>query len=92
MIVDIRWTSRSATGREIKRTRRVERDAPTIGRDPGSDVHLPDLGVGLHEAKLRLAGPGLASGAPWGGAVMLKLSVSDVLSTLDCGTVMSVCC
>ena len=59
MIVDIRWTSRSATGREIKRTRRVERDAPTIGRDPGSDIHLPDLGVGLHEAELRLAEPGL---------------------------------
>jgi predicted CXXCH cytochrome family protein len=43
----IRTVSHSAEGREILRTRRVEGERLTVGRDPASDVHLTDLAVAL---------------------------------------------
>ena len=46
----LRTVSHSAEGREIVRTRRVEGDRLTIGRDPASDVHLTDLAVALRHA------------------------------------------
>jgi predicted CXXCH cytochrome family protein len=49
----IRTRSRSAEGREIVRTARVEGERLTIGRDPACDVHLIDLAVALRHAELR---------------------------------------
>src|SRR4051794_22655219 len=46
----LRTVSHSAEGREIARTRRVEGDRLTIGRDPHCDVHLTDLAVALRHA------------------------------------------
>ncbi len=46
----LRTVSHSAEGREIVRTRRVDGDRLTIGRDPASDVHLTDLAVALRHA------------------------------------------
>ncbi|MDB5678852.1 cytochrome c3 family protein [Sphingomonas bacterium] len=46
-------TSRAASGREIVRTRRIEGDVLTVGRDPASDIHLTDLEVTLHHAEIR---------------------------------------
>jgi predicted CXXCH cytochrome family protein len=51
----LRTVSRSAEGREIVRTRRVEGERLTIGRDPGCDVHLTDLAVGLRHASVERA-------------------------------------
>ena len=50
-------TSRGATGREIVRTRRVDADVLTIGRDPASDIHLTDLEVTRRHAEIRRIGP-----------------------------------
>jgi predicted CXXCH cytochrome family protein len=55
----LRTVSRSAEGREIVRTARVEGDRLAIGRDPGSDVHLTDLAVALHHATVERVGPRL---------------------------------
>ncbi|HEX8262723.1 MAG TPA: cytochrome c3 family protein, partial [Allosphingosinicella sp.] len=46
----LRTVSHSAEGREIVRSRRVEGDRLTIGRDPHCDVHLTDLAVALRHA------------------------------------------
>ncbi|HEU0099771.1 MAG TPA: cytochrome c3 family protein [Allosphingosinicella sp.] len=46
----IRFVSRSAEGREIVRTRRVEGERLTVGRDPACDIHLTDLAVALRHA------------------------------------------
>ncbi|PZU09739.1 cytochrome c3 family protein [Sphingomonas sp.] len=46
----IHAVSASATGREIRRSRRIEADRLTIGRDPGSDIVLADLEVTLQHA------------------------------------------
>ncbi|WP_267381971.1 MULTISPECIES: cytochrome c3 family protein [unclassified Sphingomonas] len=54
----IRTVSRSAAGRDIARERRIERDAITVGRDTGSDIHLPDLAITRHHAVIRLAATG----------------------------------
>jgi predicted CXXCH cytochrome family protein len=43
----LRTVSHSAEGREIVRTRRVESDSLSVGRDPACDVHLTDLAVAL---------------------------------------------
>jgi hypothetical protein len=53
----LRFVSKSATGREIIRTREISRDTVTIGRDPASDIHLTDLEVTQHHAKLRQLAP-----------------------------------
>ena len=53
----LRLTSTSAAGREIVRTRRIDADTLTIGRDPASDIHLTDLEVTRHHAVIRRAGP-----------------------------------
>jgi predicted CXXCH cytochrome family protein len=53
----IHAVSASATGREIRRTRRVEADRATIGRDPASDIVLTDLEVTLNHAALIQTGP-----------------------------------
>jgi hypothetical protein len=54
----LRTVSRSAEGREIVRTARIEGDRLTIGRDPASDVHLTDLAVALHHATVERTAPG----------------------------------
>jgi predicted CXXCH cytochrome family protein len=46
----LRTVSRSAEGREIVRSQRVEGHRLAIGRDPGCDVHLTDLAVALRHA------------------------------------------
>lgn len=51
-------TQRAAGGDPIIRERRVAGPELTIGRAPESDIHLPDLAVDLHHAKLRFAGSG----------------------------------
>jgi hypothetical protein len=48
----IRTVSRSAEGREIVRTRRVEGDRLTVGRDPACEIHLTDLAVALRHAAI----------------------------------------
>lgn len=48
----IRQIAQTADGREIVRETRSEADAVTVGRAPGNDIHLSDLAVGLHEARL----------------------------------------
>jgi hypothetical protein len=54
----LRTVSRSAEGREIVRTARIEGDRLTIGRDPASGVHLTDLAVALHHATVERTSPG----------------------------------
>lgn len=56
----LRTVSHSAEGREIVRTRRVEGERLTIGRDPNCDVHLTDLAVALSHASVERAGGRLA--------------------------------
>ena len=51
----LRTVSHSAEGREIVRTRRVEGDRLTVGRDPNCDVHLTDLAVALRHAAIERA-------------------------------------
>lgn len=53
----LHFTSRAASGREIVRTRRVDGDVLTIGRDPASDIHLTDLEATRHHAEIRRLGP-----------------------------------
>jgi len=53
----LRSISRSAEGREIVRTSRVDDDLLKVGRDPDSDVHLNDLAVALHHASLEQVSP-----------------------------------
>jgi hypothetical protein len=53
----LRFVSHSAAGREIVRTRRVEGDVLTIGRDPASDVHFPDLAIARQHATITRTGP-----------------------------------
>jgi hypothetical protein len=52
----LRTVSRSAEGREIVRSARVEGDRLTIGRDPASGVHLTDLAVALRHAAVQRIG------------------------------------
>ena len=59
----LQFTSRAASGREIVRTRTLDGDVLTIGRDPASDIHLTDLEVTLHHAEIRRAGAGVAINA-----------------------------
>lgn len=54
----LRTVSRSAEGREIVRTARVEGDRLTIGRDPASDVQLTDLAVALRHCEAIRSHPG----------------------------------
>lgn len=56
----IRTKSRSAEGREIVRTARVESERLAIGRDPACDIHLTDLAVALRHAELAREGGRLA--------------------------------
>ena len=48
----LRNISRSAEGREIVRTSKVNDDLLKIGRDPDCDIRLNDLAVALHHATL----------------------------------------
>jgi hypothetical protein len=48
----LRSISRSAEGREIVRTSKVNDDLLKIGRDPDCDIRLNDLAVALHHATL----------------------------------------
>lgn len=53
----LRAISQSATGREIVRAQRLERERLSIGRDPASDIHLEDLGAALHHALIHHIAP-----------------------------------
>ncbi|KEO90119.1 cytochrome c family protein [Erythrobacter longus] len=57
----IRTIAVAKSGREIVRDRRVEKDELIIGRDPASDIHLPDLTVELQHLKLTDAGKGMVA-------------------------------
>ena len=48
----LRSISRSAEGREIVRTSRVEDALLRVGRDPSCDIVLNDLAVALHHATI----------------------------------------
>jgi predicted CXXCH cytochrome family protein len=50
----LRNISRSADGREIVRSSRVNDDLLKVGRDPDCDIRLNDLAVALHHATLEL--------------------------------------
>src|SRR3954464_409690 len=54
----LRSISRSADGREIVRSSRVEDQLIRVGRDPNCDIRLNDLAVALHHATLELVGEG----------------------------------
>lgn len=53
----LRLVSRGAGGREIVRTRRVDGEVLTIGRDPASDIHLTELEITRHHAEIRRIAP-----------------------------------
>lgn len=55
----IRTIAVAKSGREIVRDRTVEAGELIIGRDPASDIHLPDLSVELQHVKLTDAGQGM---------------------------------
>ncbi|WP_324749821.1 cytochrome c3 family protein [Sphingomonas sp. LY54] len=57
----LRLVSRSAAGREIVRTSRIETDRLDIGRDPASHVRLSDLAAALHHATIERTSPGQLS-------------------------------
>ncbi len=48
----IRTIDFTAAGREIVRERMVEQASLTIGRDAANDIHLPDLAVEQHHARI----------------------------------------
>jgi hypothetical protein len=50
--------TRRAGGGEIVRTRPIAASAPMIGRGADCDIHIADLAVGLHHARLAAGGPG----------------------------------
>src|SRR6218665_1713175 len=53
----LRSISRSADGREIVRTSKVNDDLLKIGRDPDCDIRLNDLAVALHHATIEQVSP-----------------------------------
>ena len=55
----IRTIAVAKSGREIVRDRTVDAGELIIGRDPASDIHLPDLTVELQHLKLTDAGQGM---------------------------------
>ncbi len=55
----IRTIARAKSGREIVRDRTVDQAELVIGRDPKSDIHLPDLTVELRHLSLSDAGGGM---------------------------------
>jgi hypothetical protein len=67
----IRSLSRSAEGREIVRTSRVEGERLTLGRSPASDIHLTELAVALSHASVERLGDRLAVRAEEGLTVEL---------------------
>jgi hypothetical protein len=63
----LRSISRSADGREIVRTSRINDDLLKVGRDPDCDIRLNDLAVALHHATLeRVSGSKLGVSAEAG--------------------------
>jgi predicted CXXCH cytochrome family protein len=48
----VRQISKTADGREIIRAVTHDKDQITVGRDSGNDIHLPDLAVDSHHAKI----------------------------------------
>lgn len=55
----IRTIAKAKSGREIVRDRTVEQAELVVGRDPTSDIHLPDLSVELHHLSLTDADGGM---------------------------------
>lgn len=55
----IRTIAVAKSGREIVRDREIGKNELIIGRDPASDIHLPDLTVELQHVKLTDAGRGM---------------------------------
>jgi len=68
----LRSVSTSAQGREIVRTTRIDKDRLSIGRAPDSDVHLTDLAVALHHARVERRGDRLMIQAETGLFVALN--------------------
>lgn len=68
----LRTVSISAEGREIVRTARIEGDCLTIGRSPESNVHLTDLAVALHHARVERSSMRLSVAAEGGLTVELN--------------------
>jgi predicted CXXCH cytochrome family protein len=56
MNYNIAFLTRRASGRVTRRNVTLERDVLVFGRSTGSDVHLPDLRVGLSHARLTVTG------------------------------------
>jgi predicted CXXCH cytochrome family protein len=54
MTFTVRQISRTSDGREIVRASNIDAGAIKIGRDAGSDIHLPDLAVELHHATITM--------------------------------------
>lgn len=54
----IRTIDFTAAGRELVRERALEQSALTIGRAAENDIHLPDLAVEQHHARIALEGDG----------------------------------
>ena len=67
----LRNVSRSAEGRDIVRTSRVEGERLTVGRDPACDVRLTDLAVALRHATVERTGSRLMVRAAEGLSVTL---------------------
>ncbi len=74
----LRSISRSAEGREIVRTSRVNDDLLKIGRDPDCDIRLNDLAVALHHATLeQVSGSRIGVSAEAGLTVEIDGSVTQ---------------
>lgn len=74
----LRSISRSADGREIVRTSKVNDDLLKIGRDPDCDIRLNDLAVALHHATLeQVSATRIGVSAEMGMAIELDGSVTQ---------------
>ena len=54
----VRQISRTADGREIVRTATHDKASISVGRDASSEIHLADLAVELHHARLTISASG----------------------------------
>ena len=52
----VRTVARTADGRDIVRPKKVDKAELSVGRNPSSDIHLPDLAVVLNHAVIRESG------------------------------------
>src|ERR1044072_3634591 len=82
----LRSISRSAEGREIVRTSKVNDDLLKVGRDPDCDIRLNDLAVALHHATLeQVSATRIGVSAEAGLTVEIDGSVTQ-FGQIDLGT------